>query len=56
MYYSKTKFRIGTVTKQFTAVAILQLCEKGLINLNDVECGGNIRKRIVHGGSIPGFL
>ena len=32
---SKTKFRIGSVTKQFTSVAILQLCEKGLINLNN---------------------
>lgn len=32
---SKTKFRIGSVTKQFTAVVILQLCEKGLLKLND---------------------
>lgn len=32
---SKIKFRIGSITKQFTAVSILQLCEKGLINLDD---------------------
>ena len=32
---SKTKVRIGSVTKQFTSVIILQLCEQGLINLND---------------------
>ena len=31
----KTKFRIGSVTKQFTAVAIMQLCENGLLNLDD---------------------
>ena len=28
-------FRIGSVTKQFTAIAILQLVEKGLISLQD---------------------
>jgi len=32
---SKTKFRIGSVTKQFTAVAIMQLFEKGQLNLDD---------------------
>jgi len=31
----ETKFRIGSITKQFTAATILQLCEKGLININD---------------------
>lgn len=31
----KTKFRIGSVTKQFTAAAIMQLYEKGLLKLDD---------------------
>ena len=29
-----TEFRIGSVTKTFTAVAVLQLCEQGLIDLD----------------------
>lgn len=32
---AKTKFRLGSLTKQFTAAAILQLREKGLLDLND---------------------
>lgn len=32
---SQTKFAIGSVTKQFTAMAIMQLSEKGLINAKD---------------------
>lgn len=32
---AKTKFRIGSITKQFTAAAILQLFEKGLLSLDD---------------------
>ncbi len=32
---AKMKYRIGSVTKQFTAVIILKLCEEGLLNLND---------------------
>lgn len=31
----ETKFRIGSITKQFTAAAILRLREAGLISLND---------------------
>lgn len=31
----RTKFRLGSLTKAFTAAAILQLAEKGLLNLND---------------------
>jgi len=30
----KTKFRLGSVTKQFTSMAIMQLQEKGLLNVN----------------------
>ncbi|MEA1964396.1 MAG: serine hydrolase [Candidatus Aerophobetes bacterium] len=32
---SQTKFRLGSVTKQFTAMAIIQLEEKGLLKVND---------------------
>jgi len=31
----KTKFRIGSLTKSFTAIAILQLQEQGKLNVND---------------------
>jgi len=31
----QTKFRLGSITKQFTAMAIMQLQEKGLLNIND---------------------
>lgn len=31
----KTKFRIGSITKQFTAVAIMQLVERGLVSVED---------------------
>jgi len=30
-----TRFRIGSITKQFTAVAVLQLAEKGLVRVED---------------------
>ncbi|MCX7974558.1 MAG: serine hydrolase [Candidatus Aminicenantes bacterium] len=33
---SRTKFRLGSLTKSFTATAILQLAERGLLNLNDL--------------------
>lgn len=31
----ETKFRLGSITKQFTAVAVLQLAEKGKLKLAD---------------------
>ena len=31
----ETKFHLGSVTKQFTAMAIMQLQEKGMLNVND---------------------
>lgn len=35
MNKSQTKFAIGSITKQFTAMAIMQLSEKGLLDVND---------------------
>ncbi|MED4783853.1 serine hydrolase domain-containing protein [Brevibacillus choshinensis] len=32
---TKTKFRIGSITKSFTAMAILLLCQKGVLHLED---------------------
>ncbi len=32
---AQTKFRLGSITKQFTAMAIMQLQEKGLLNVDD---------------------
>ena len=32
---SETIFRLGSITKQFTALAILQLCEKRLLQIDD---------------------
>ena len=37
-----TVFRIGSITKTFTAVAVLQLCERGLIDL-DAPAGSYLR-------------
>jgi len=31
----QTKFRLGSITKQFTSMAIMQLQEKGLLSVND---------------------
>jgi CubicO group peptidase (beta-lactamase class C family) len=31
----QTKFRLGSITKQFTAMAIMQLQEQGLLSIND---------------------
>lgn len=33
-----TKFRLGSITKQFTSAAILQLQEQGKLSLNDTAC------------------
>lgn len=32
---SSTKFRVGSITKQFTSMAIMQLQERGLLNVQD---------------------
>jgi CubicO group peptidase (beta-lactamase class C family) len=33
-----TKFRIGSISKQFTAAAVMQLQERGKLNINDSIC------------------
>ncbi len=35
---AETKFRLGSVTKQFTAMSIMQLQEKGKLNVDDAVC------------------
>lgn len=63
---SKTKFRLGSLTKQFTALAIMQLQEKGLLNVEDPiikyfpdypEVGKmiTIHHLLTHTSGIPGF-
>jgi CubicO group peptidase (beta-lactamase class C family) len=37
-----TVFRIGSITKTFTAIAVLQLCERGLVDL-DAPAGSYLR-------------
>ena len=32
---TQTKFMVGSITKQFTALSIMQLEERGLLNVND---------------------
>src|ERR1700737_5011702 len=32
------KFRLGSITKQFTAAAIMQLQEQGKLSVNDLAC------------------
>ena len=35
-------FRIGSITKVFTAIAVMQLCEEGLVDL-DAPAGNYLR-------------
>jgi len=61
-----TSFRIGSVTKQFTAVAILQLQDKGLLSVHDkvrkhlpkypaVADKVTIHHLLTHTGGVPNF-
>ena len=64
--YHQTKFRIGSLTKQFTAVSILQLQERGLLDLQapvstylpDYPQGERITVRhlLCHTSGIPEYL
>ncbi len=61
----QTKFRLGSITKQFTATAILQLQEQGLLNVHDSIStylpdypNGNkitIHHLLNHTGGIPSY-
>jgi CubicO group peptidase (beta-lactamase class C family) len=62
----KTVFQIGSVSKQFTAMAIMQLQERGKLNINDSICKYledcpavwqpiTIRHLLTHTSGIPGF-
>lgn len=62
----KTKFRLGSITKQFTAMAIMQLQGKGLLNVQDPICkylsncpetwqAVKIHHLLTHTSGIPSF-
>ncbi|WP_049790094.1 serine hydrolase domain-containing protein [Paenibacillus sp. JDR-2] len=62
---TNTKFRIGSITKTFTGVSILQLAEKGLLRLDDPvsrffpqQMSGNaitIHHLLTHTSGIPNY-
>jgi CubicO group peptidase (beta-lactamase class C family) len=61
----KTRFRLGSITKQFTATAIMQLQEKGMLSVDDPvtkyfpdykNAGGvTIHHLLTHTSGIPNF-
>jgi CubicO group peptidase (beta-lactamase class C family) len=62
----ETKFRVGSVTKQFTAMAVMILAERGKLDLNDLICkyvencprawaGITVRHLLNHTSGIPDF-
>ncbi len=63
---AETKFRLGSVTKQFTAMAIMQLQEKGKLSVEDPVCkyvpecpeawrAITIHNLLTHTSGIPNF-
>ncbi len=62
---TQTIFQIGSMSKQFTAIAILQLASKGILNLNDDVTkfypnfpykGINIRMLLTHRSGLPNYV
>src|SRR5215470_16639271 len=62
----ETKFRLGSVTKQFTAMAIMILAERGKVHLSDPICdyvencpktwaAVSVRHLLAHTSGIPSF-
>jgi CubicO group peptidase (beta-lactamase class C family) len=62
----QTVFRIASLTKQFTALAVMQLQERGKLNVNDAICkhledcpsawqSVTIRRLLTHTSGIPNF-
>ena len=62
----QTLFRIGSISKAFTFSAVMQLVEKGRLDLNADGIQGNAHgfwtgqirgyRTVVHGGAVSGFL
>ncbi|MDQ3747417.1 MAG: serine hydrolase [Acidobacteriota bacterium] len=61
-----TVFRLGSITKQFTAMAIMMLAERGKLNVNDPACKYltdcpaawqpiTVRNLLTHTGGIPNY-
>ena len=62
----RTRFRLGSLTKQFTAMAVLMLHERGLLDINDPICGLiencpdawaeiTVENLLTHTGGVPDF-
>jgi D-alanyl-D-alanine carboxypeptidase len=63
---TRTRFRIGSITKMFTAVAVLQLAERGNLGLDDAllrylpwaphAAEITIRQLLLHTSGLPNYL
>jgi hypothetical protein len=52
----RTKFRIASLTKAFTSMAIMQLEEKGYLKVSDSDIHDLPKKRLAHYGDVEGFV
>jgi CubicO group peptidase (beta-lactamase class C family) len=50
-----TVFRIGSITKQFTAAAALRLAEQGKLSLDDREGSATLRQILTHSSGVTSF-